>query len=423
MRTPRTVAAGLSGTLLAGLLSAAPALAPASAQPTPTPVPAPVSPGGAIQPGANLPVPDWVKPGVRLTYYTGSRSADSGRGGNLVRNPNGTIEDDQGNKYSWAKDVGGPSTGNSAGHGYTVHDILEVNHGRVTVRTVNYLVAGALGQTTPNAMSASTTVYDAATGGGAWMHPQVLQQRTGKFSGPYQTITGQDYQAIILGDKQHHQTYDVRSGLLLGELLVSEGTIGNTVGPDGSIHPRSRSNAAVVSFISFRQLDPAMVTPGELPPIVRPGLKLNYQGGIGMSQAIGGFNTPPSPFTVELTVDRVDQGVAHCNIVSAFPGMGAPPARESKTAMAYGSYWAPTAMLQGLRTGQVLDQDATLMTRTVVQHAGPDPQGRDIVTLHSANRVFESYQTFDRKTGLVLDALLVNHETNQYTRVTLQNPG
>ncbi|MEM9294298.1 MAG: hypothetical protein AAGA57_00710 [Planctomycetota bacterium] len=407
-RRPALVAA------LASLLLALPGLA--------DPVPAPVSPqGGAINPGANLPVPDWVKPGVRLVYYSGSHSRDSGRGANLVPDPNGPIRDDQGNRYSWAKNVGGPSTGNTAGHGYTVHDILEVKDGRVTVRTNNYVVMGAIGQAPPIATNATTTVYDAATGGGAWMHPQTLQARTGKFSGPYQTITGQNYQAIIIGDKQHHQTYDVKSGLLLGELLVSQSNIGNTVDPDGTINPRSRSSAAVVSFVSFRQLDPAFAAAGQMPTFVRPGLTLQYQGGIGASQAIGGYNTPPSPFSVTLTVDRVNQGVAHCTSVSQFPGLGAPPAREPKTAMAYGSYWAPTAMLQGLRAGQTLDEDPALMTRTVVRHAGPDQQGRNVVTLHTANPSFDGYQTYDRNTGVLLDALLVNHTTNQYTRLTLQN--
>ena len=67
-----------------------------------------------------------------------------------------------------------------------------------------------------------------------------------------------------------------------------------------------------------------------------------------------------------------------------------------------GPYWVDPAALDGLRPGQVLDEDPVTTVRLEVAEVGRLPSGREVVTVVSRGPGTTSGATYDKATGVAL---------------------
>jgi hypothetical protein len=349
--------------------------------------------------GAGNPlVPDWVRPGVLLTYdlITGSV------GGSLTGwdlNEHGDMSFN-GRRYS------GEREGHSS-HGLIEATVAGIDSQTAALAQTFYLIGGT--DSTPMLSSHQDMLVTADTGGDLWMHPQkqALMVRQHPWAGAPQPgrvmarattwrAGNQSWPAteiISLGDSgKTFWVYEQTSGRLL---YLSRVTRTPPTIRDPSMPLRdSVSYATILRFVAVRQLSQPWVN-APMPEWTRQLHGLSYRGQTAVQfpgSAPGG-----QALTQDLEVER--RGGDWLLFHSRGQAQGQMMASESKLVSGPGCllpYIIPPAALARLRPGQELDRDPH--TGYSVGVAAVDAQ---TVTLQLNNSRQVMMFVFDRAQGLL----------------------
>lgn len=370
----------------------------------------------------NPPAPDWVKPGVQLTYYAAYASVGFGKtlvpDDNAQPDENGMVwTDENGQKYRPQE------AGRSSGQAYNQVTIAHLGAQEAVLAIENHGIDVAT-----NVIAAPQTLGEIVApleAGEYWMHPQILRSMlSGREPGvkarrfPFQ-LGGKGYDALALtrtrATGQSVQVFDLASGVLLSSSMV-------TNKPDSTWAPGAGGQAepggggkilAQLKLIGIRELQlPWMQAPDVgAGPQVR---SLVYQGAHSVSM----MGSPPMvlPQRASLTARASGRGWALFDeVVERMTVYRTPDVPTASTramgAGQLGGLWLPPLGLAALRPGQVLDTDPI----TRVQHAVNATDGTRVQIMATGMQNRTLY-TYDVRSGL-----LVRMQAQQQVAQTLMD--
>jgi hypothetical protein len=375
----------------------APPKAPAGQRPAaPKPAAAPAQAAGAF-------VPEWVVPGLRLTYYlmTGSLS------GSL----NGWDPNDEGDwenkvtKQKYSKEREGRSS-----HGLIQATVAGMDGQVVALGQPFFLFNGQ--DTTPILNSSLDDLYTTDTGGDFWMHPR--KQALWRQQGQARAITWRANNqaipatAVVIANAtgKTFWAYDQQSGrlLYLSRLTRTAPAIRD---PKATL-PDSVSYATFLRFVGVRQLS----LPWLRSPLPEWAARLNGLSYSGQMKLEFPGAVPGTGHGVTQTMRVVRRGRNWLLFQSSSQEqIGVSLPSENKVCCGPGSLpgviISPEALAQ-LRPGQVLDQDPH--TRFTVRVAGADPRG---VMLQSEGPTQSYAFLYDRTQGLLMRSVSRDRSLSQ----------
>jgi len=368
--------------------------------------------------------PDWVQPGARIVFYTASATLAAANAGEpvLVPDPNGPYVGPDGRRY---RSETGDAT--ASGQGYIVADILLLDGPYVFVRNTIYTIPGMSG---PAMLSGShTDRADAATAGGAYMHPATLANLQPQTT-PEMTIAhgahqiGQaSYDAVAIQNRGSISFFDKRSGLRIKHSMKTQKSIGSRTigGMDDDLRttgPAVRTSLSQMELRRFRMRQMPWITPTPAPPGLPQTRSILYRGGQVVTVP-GGIPPVNLPMTLKTEFLELGNGwarIRNTSQVSGAPGM--PPqvntAEEFVVFGSLGSFWMHPAVLGQMRDGQVLDQEPIVgssTTANLVQGA----EGRTLVAITDDAPGYTSRATYDQQSGLLVRA----EQTNKALNITM----
>jgi len=407
--------------LFAGAYAAEPTPEAAPAPATPGATGAPVNPGvvGALV-GDQAKPPEWVKPGVRIVYYSASATLAAANANQpvLVKDPNGDYTAPDGTKYRTESGDAG-----SSGHGYFIADVLLVDGPHIFVDTKMYVIDGVSG---PATLAGGQTVrYDGATGAGLWVHPNELAtlkpQLDPEFKilhGPHQ-IGDARYETVAMGTPKNMTWYDKRSGLRIMQSMKTQSTVGmkamGTTTP-GELRPTGAAVATSLAHQELRQfrMRPMPWTKPTPPPAwMQQTRSVSYRGGQSLTLA-GTTVTMPMEMTMEL-LELGDGWARTRTTLSVRQHPQVPP--QTNTVEGYGvigavgTIWMDPAVLGQLQDGQVLDREPTVGSiLTARRSRGPDGRGHVAITEDGPG--FRASNTYDVQSGFMLSSEVLDKAMN-----------
>ena len=390
----------------------------AQQQPTIGGAAAPVEPHLIVQgiPGvAQCPAPDWIKPGMRLTFLQASASIQSNPNDpSLVEDPNGDIVDDRGRR--WRETL--YHAGGAGGAGYSIVNIVAVEPGVIVMQADSYLLVN--GNAGPASLTTTIGCWCHSSGCDYFLHPRMLAQlpqveRPG-FSIMRHTydVNNQHFNAVRITNISNGRmtyVYDLSSGVLLSQNGSSVAP-GGQVYRDGYIVTTTGNTLAITRYINSRDLNlPWQTSP--MPDWVRTAKRMRYTGA---RVTKGPPNIGVQDFSIGLDVTVETSYVGNTFAVykvSTQPRSPSdiPGANDPSTAVAVcgpgslGGLWMSPAALRQLRTGQAIDTDATTGTQTVVEFAGAGGQGQNgkaIAVITSNSRAQKIQCVYDATDGKLL---------------------
>jgi hypothetical protein len=378
---------------------------PAKSFPAPAPAGGETAPAPSARPVSGNPlVPEWVRPGLRLTYdlLTGSVS---GSVNGYVLDEDGNLTDRSGNRYSTER------------QGHSSHGLVEATVAGMDAQVVAlaqpfYLLMP--GETAPLLKSHMDMLATVDTGGDFWMHPQkqALVVREHPWTGaarPGQMMArtrtwrsgNQSWTAtaiISLGDTgRTFWVYDQATGRLLYLSRISR-SAPDIRDPSQSL-PDSVSYATFLRFVGARQLDlPWLDSP--MPEWARQVQALSYQG--RMSVQFPGA-APGGGTALSQQMEVAKRGGNWLLFQSRSQTQGLPSASGSKSVTGPGCLppvIIPPAALSRLRPGQEIDRDSH--TGFTVRVTAADAQ---TVSLESDGPRQSFMFVFDRAQGVLIHSL------------------
>ncbi len=358
--------------------------------------------------------PDWVKPGARITYWTGTISLEGTRETIYVLDPQGDIYDDVGNRYRIEDDrsKGGGFGRNVGGHGFLQMDIVAVTDREVCLVLRAYVMTDVDSPPVLSMISASRV--DRATGGGLWGHPAVFRKMRSTrdqkvLRGPYR-LGGRTYDSVVLSTGRLARVHDSESGLMIVERLTGQSQRG-WVWQNGFFYPAPpRSSGCLTLFRGFRQMRVPW-SGHRLPEAARKVNRLIYQGGTTVSMPGSGEMTIPATMTLARQAAG-DTWVQYEQIFYQPPFRIQPEQRTVTPQISgtgtVGGWWLPPADLAKLKAGTEIDRDPSIGSTTMVQSAGVVPDGRYLVTIRETAARYTAQWTYDRALGVLAQYQLIH---------------
>jgi hypothetical protein len=352
----------------------------------------------------NALVPDWVRPGLRLTYYLHTGSV-SGSVNGYVLDEDGNITDRNGNRYSTERQ------GHSS-QGLVEATVAGMDAQIVAMAQPFYLLMPR--ETTPQLKSHMDTLVTADTGGDFWMHPQkqALMLREHPWTGaarPGQVMArmrtwrsgNQSWTAtaiISMGDTgRTFWVYDQATGRLLYLSRISRHAP-DIRDPAQSL-PDSVSYATFLRFVDAHQLNlPWLNTP--MPDWTRQLQALSYQGRMSV-QFPGAAPGGGTMLSQQMEVSK--RGGDWLLFQSRSQTQGLPAVSGSNSVTGPGCLppvIIPPAALGRLRPGQEIDRDPH--TGITVRVAAADAQS---VTLEADGPRQSFMFVYDRAQGVMIHSL------------------
>ena len=334
--------------------------------------------------------PEWVRPGLRVTYYS-SASSGGGRHG-------------------------------SAGHGFTQVNVAAMNPNATVLDVRSYGLQG-LEMTSPVLLiGGDSAVSVPGAGADWWLNPAVLQQvKEGQYGAEGEsvvirmpcTVAGKTYNALRFqyecrGSRISYM-YDLASGLLLQSNTATG-------------HP-GRQMLTHNSFVGLRYLQLPWAAAGR---VAWPGTfnVMNYRGTITV--LVPGVPATAMPMTAQAQITARGPDWVRHTVTSSFTAMaGMPPntsvANRVSGLAQIGGVWLPPAALRTLRGGQVIDQDPSTKITTTVSYVGNGPTGAREVVISEVSQVQRLDYAYDLSSGLLVG--LYKADTPLYTRTQMRLTG
>ena len=385
-------------------------------------------------PGAsNLSAPEWMTPGLRITFWSGAASVVGAAGRpTLEEDPNGQWIDENGKRFRE-----GTFGSGSGGAGFTQIDIIEITPTAVVMDLRSYLGDG---QVTSPVLHSVTGLISHPSGCDFFVHPRLLAElRPGTWNGmrvmkaPY-AVNGSTYDAVLIqlgtrGGASSHYVYDLETGLLLSSGACSTSSSTQTAFDPGSgrYHPGTSTNSMITTnrFIATRRVELPWAGQ-QMPPWVSQVNGLRFEGEQRVDMNTG-MNLPGTGLTCETAIGRRDASFVELNVATSTPpndfGMAGETTRIVRFAAPtqVGGVWMSPASLSGLQQGTVLDQDPITGYRTVVEFAGRSQNGQSVVVITEAGQTASQQWVYDARSGMTLGAVytLLYAETQTTSTVEL----
>jgi hypothetical protein len=326
------------------------------------------------------PAPDWVKPGVRLTYLSAAAVvADA----DPFDSPGG------------------------AGQGYTQLTVVSADRAASIVAIRSYNFSGFTGPCV--AVGAASNVGPPGVAADWWVHPAVLRQvQDGKYGDMIVmrqvfTLKGKNYRVVRFHteDRRHRfaRMYDEETGILLRGVNAVAG----------------RREMITHYTLEGTRIVRVPWTGAPTPPWVANTASLDYTS--QQLQPIPGMRPVTRSGTARIAFQR--RGPDWLQYVLSIQLGGIPPAPPTNLqselvtgSSQFGGLWIPTNALAALQPGQVLDQDPfTKFTIQVSQVLG------DQVVVSEISQLQRMDMTYDKATGLMVqyvqtDRHLQNSQTS-----------
>ncbi|MCC7351475.1 MAG: hypothetical protein IT446_12985 [Phycisphaerales bacterium] len=379
-----------------------------------------------ILPGMNeAPAPDWVKPGVRLTFFNVVAMVPKGDIADMLPDERGRwIDPNTGKTFSVQKNKG------SYDEGYMQLDVLSLPGDAVAVAARGYSKDLMDGSIKP--IFSGGFVALPGAGEDWWVNPDVLNQTVDHLQGPVvqslrlrEQAAGNEYDAVWINTKTEggyaSRTYDLDSGLTLN--LRSS----NTTKPDGMVNLNGEQlrvgGAAYLTeakFVGMRQVNVPWI--GMPMPRTMEGVRqLVYEGEM-TSTMLGNTIGTPMRMVIDVT-GRGPNFIQMKRTITFHPANGTPPP-ESVSRIVGGvnqllPLCVPPKALAQLRNGQVIDKDPFTNVTTFVSFIGQDRSGNDVITLTEyINEKSVRYDVvYDANSGLMIASQLSVPQLNM--QVTL----
>lgn len=378
----------------AALPGKAPAAVPDPAAPPPT------TARQAVPGGVHPLMPDWVRPGLRLTYYVMT--------GSLPGSVNGWVPDEEG---QWVDRAGHRYATERRGygsHGLIQATVVGLDGQNVAIAEPFYLFNAD--DTTPVLNSSLDMLATPDTGGDFWMHPrrQMELLRQHPWTSPpvpgqmvarivRWTESGQTYTATavaMFGDTgRTFYVFDQASGRLLYLSRLTRQP--PEIRDPAQTLPDSVSHATFLRFVAARQLRlPWLESP--LPEWAGRVQALSYRGQFTLQ----GPGLAPTPMALADDMQVTRRG-SHWLLVKVRSQMQGNPMPGESTAVTGPGSLPPLgiapAVMAALQPGQVLDQDP--QTGFTVRVSQVDAQS---VTLQTDGPRQAFSYVYDRGNGLLV---------------------
>lgn len=315
------------------------------------------------------PVPEWMKPGARVSYYQGSATLPTA-GQVLVQDDKGNWVNAAGQKFSVQEN---PSSG---GAGFTQLTILAADAKVVVAETRTFLLMD------PQGGRVTSSVVGALVGTPAaladyWVSPAALAARPEVKEGGLTVhrvkypLRGRVFDAIVIefrtGTSYQRTTYDLATGLLLVASTSSVGTGGFAPNPNGTSAPVGGATTITSTVLSdLRQLKLPWLDDPRPEGFVR-GARLDYRG--TYTQAVPGVPQVAQALATSLVLGEPGARWAPARFAAALtPIMGGAP-QESVSDRVIGSAttspgWLSPKTIPQIAPGTVLDDDPVTRYRT-----------------------------------------------------------
>lgn len=412
------------GTVASLAVTFAAATAPASAHAQPARQPAldlsQTDPLAMLLPDwKEQPAPEWLKPGMRVTYYNAVASIPQSRFV-LIEDPSGPLLDKRtGKRYRRSdtalnkQDVAPGNPGGGA-DGLSEIDVLAVEGKNVALTSLTLYISRAndpIFQPVP----AGGYVVPGAVVHGVWVHPALLKQLETFTAegivvarGPYEWL-GKTYDALTFAnqatDAMATYTYDLETGLLVAMTTSTQGNKQN-VHIEGQAPSTENNNLAITRLAGVRQ----RVVPGHearRPEWVKSGAVLNYRGTYTANNPLYP-EAPSGTFATSLQVTFRTTGETWAEYIAESITDLAGTARRGQSqglCSGAGAYWRDPAALAGMRAGDVLDRDPVTNMKTSVFEVGQGPAltgGAPALTILTEGPGVKTAMTYDLASGALI---------------------
>lgn len=310
-----------------------------------------------ILPGVRqAPAPDWLRPGLRVTYYT------------------------QNAIFADSADDPAPS-----GAGFLQYDLVSLD-ADAAITSLKYFLAGDRSGYSPGFVAPS---YGLPGVGDYWIAPQALARAEEAatpdlFVGRMPTeAAGQQFNAVRFQTSvrggEYVWMFDEVSGLLLFHRYRIFDGFGKT------------SQAGQIMLAGLRSIDLPWQA-AAVPLWVQPGVGMRFDGAYTVD--VGGSLTP-MPYVVDIAIQEVHPGWAtYLTTDSLYGRVNSSAVRVNGAAQLHDALWLPRAALARLEPGQMLDTDPFTGVSLQVAEAN-----RRYVTLEETGTLHVNRATYDRRNG------------------------
>ena len=360
----------------------------------------------------NLPAPDWVREGTRISYYSATADVNTANEKFILDEEGDWVGQTTGKRYRREELFG------AAGHGVTQVDVLSIDDRVAALKVNSWLYSGFTGPLMPIKQAPAIGL---AAGGDWYIHPEALASMTERRGGgvtiirmPY-TIGTVTYNAIRIQQESETATfarvYDLEDGKLLATF--------NAVSSAGGLS----TVFAQGIFIGVRQMDLPWLG-HDLPAWVKAGTVLRFEG-TKTYEAIRAGTVMPSGVSLEM---RIDDAAKRYYTYTQSGSMYVPgfPTQYGQDKLAGGigepgGLAMPPAALASLRAGQIIDEDPVTGIIARVVDLTRDDAGRETVVIGLENQVYSAELAYDLGTGSMVSFLetKLGAESNEYADLRL----
>lgn len=360
---------------------------------------------------ARSPAPDWVKPGVELSFHSAS-AIIAGDGPVFQLDPQGDLvaTDGSGRRYSMkpgGRITNGLLDGGHSGHGFVKATIVAAGADTVAIAVDVYTISGGI--EAPRISARTAFVGPPGAAGDLWVSPVWLAGVEAGTKNPMFRVLRMEWpdgratrNAVVFAanDGSMVLAYDRESGILLYRGGSGEGEKGVNLRVNGLVVSNTPTRLLTVSELAGRRT-PALPWAGLPSPEGADRLRtLRYEGQVGI--VVPGSPNLPLPYSLDLrAADRGPGWVRFRAVETAGGAGGALPVVTEELRLAgpdqLGGLWIAPAALAKLRPGQVLDRDPLTGFTTAVASADADA-----VTLVRSGVGQTLEAAYDRRTGLLV---------------------
>jgi len=367
---------------------------------------------GVIPGLKQLPAPDWVKEGTRMSYYSAT-AVIPGAYEKFILDEEGNWVGVQSGKHYRREEIPG-----AGGHGVTQVDVLSVEQGISALKVNSWLYSSFTGPLVPINQGA----YISPAAGGDWyINPQALANLQDSRSGgvtilrmPY-TVNGVTYNAIRIQQESETSTFAHIYDMTDGKLLA---TFNSARSAD-----KKSTTFAYATLLGVRQMNLPWMGQN-LPDWMKQGTVLHFDGTKTIEAKLASYSFPTA-VSFDMKITGVGQRYYTYSQTGSISASGFPTQYGGDSQVGGigqpGGLALPPDALATLQTGQVIDEDNVTGITVSVKEIGQVSKGRNTVVLQAANQAYSANVTYDKDTGMIMELSdsKLGVDSNEYTDLKL----
>jgi len=365
-------------------------------------VPVDQSPLLQLMPDARTaPAPAWLKPGMRITYYSATASIKGSRH-YYTQDPNGNwVNPQTGQRYSQG------DVASASGHGFTQLTVVYLDQSVAVVDARSYGLQSLNASGPLVLLGASGIVGVPGAGSDFWIHPQALARAVGMrgqglvvLRMPY-TISGRQFRAIRFesrGETSYASwVFDEDTGILLRSGTSTQGA--PIQGPVAQGDTRTGNTLLTQNTVLDAHAINVPWMFGAAPAWTAQSRVLRFDG--GYTVLVPG--SPPLPLSIVATFERQFAGANWARyVVKVYSQAGNNETLRVFGPAQIGGLWISPAVAGQLQTGQVLDKDPVSGVVATVAQVTRTRQGGEVVVITEEGNGLRMDYGYDRRDGTLV---------------------